>query len=55
VRPDGVVQWLYLAGSLNSDGSPEHLRHRPGRHGAPRPALTAGYCCSRCTSLPDSS
>jgi PAS domain S-box-containing protein len=26
VRPDGVVQWLYVAGSLNSDGSPEHLR-----------------------------
>jgi hypothetical protein len=25
-NPDGVVQWLYVAGSLNRGCSPEHLR-----------------------------
>jgi hypothetical protein len=26
MRTDGVVQWLYVAGSLDSDSNPEHLR-----------------------------
>lgn len=39
MRPDGVVQWLYVAGSMNSVDSPEHLRgiarDGPEHRGAP--------------------